>query len=39
MMRTNKANLVREMLQEEFAQVFKDVDAIALPTSQFLHLR
>ncbi|MBP9782315.1 MAG: Asp-tRNA(Asn)/Glu-tRNA(Gln) amidotransferase subunit GatA [Candidatus Pacebacteria bacterium] len=29
----NKANLVREMLQEEFAQVFKDVDAIALPTS------
>lgn len=29
----NKANLVREMLQEEFAQVFKDVDAIAMPTS------
>jgi aspartyl-tRNA(Asn)/glutamyl-tRNA(Gln) amidotransferase subunit A len=29
----NKANIVREMLREEFAQVFKDVDAIAMPTS------
>lgn len=29
----NKANLVREMLREEFARVFKDVDAIAMPTS------
>ncbi len=29
----NKANIVREMLREEFAEVFKDVDAIAMPTS------
>lgn len=29
----NKANIVREMLREEFAKVFKEVDAIALPTS------
>lgn len=29
----NKANIVRDMLREEFASVFKDVDAIAMPTS------
>jgi aspartyl-tRNA(Asn)/glutamyl-tRNA(Gln) amidotransferase subunit A len=29
----NKANLVREMLRKEFAEAFKDVDAIATPTS------
>lgn len=29
----NKANIVRAMLREEFAAVFKDVDAIAMPTS------
>ena len=29
----NKANIVRAMLREEFASVFKDVDAIAMPTS------
>lgn len=29
----NKANLVREMLQEEFASAFNDVDVIAMPTS------
>ncbi|MEN9337980.1 MAG: hypothetical protein RIQ41_294 [Candidatus Parcubacteria bacterium] len=29
----NKANLVREMLRKEFAEVFTSVDAIAMPTS------
>jgi aspartyl-tRNA(Asn)/glutamyl-tRNA(Gln) amidotransferase subunit A len=29
----NKANLVREMLRSEFANVFENVDAIAMPTS------
>jgi aspartyl-tRNA(Asn)/glutamyl-tRNA(Gln) amidotransferase subunit A len=29
----NKANLVRDMLKEEFAQVFHGVDVIATPTS------
>lgn len=29
----NKANLVRDMLREEFAKVFKEVDALAMPTS------
>lgn len=29
----NKANLVREMLREEFRKVFEQVDAIAMPTS------
>lgn len=29
----NKANLVRDMLREEFAKVFEGVDAIAMPTS------
>jgi aspartyl-tRNA(Asn)/glutamyl-tRNA(Gln) amidotransferase subunit A len=29
----NKANLVREMLREEFARAFAGVDAIAMPTS------
>lgn len=29
----NKANLVREMLKEEFKKVFEQVDAIAMPTS------
>ncbi len=29
----NKANLVREMLREEFKKVFEQVDAIAMPTS------
>jgi aspartyl-tRNA(Asn)/glutamyl-tRNA(Gln) amidotransferase subunit A len=29
----NKANVVREMLRAEFRDVFKDVDAIAMPTS------
>lgn len=29
----NKANLVRDMLREEFARVFEEVDAIAMPTS------
>jgi aspartyl-tRNA(Asn)/glutamyl-tRNA(Gln) amidotransferase subunit A len=29
----NKANLVREQLSKEFAQVFEQVDAIAMPTS------
>jgi aspartyl-tRNA(Asn)/glutamyl-tRNA(Gln) amidotransferase subunit A len=29
----NKANLVRQMLTEEFARVFKDVDVIATPTT------
>lgn len=29
----NKANLVREMLQEEFTRVFASVDVIAMPTS------
>jgi aspartyl-tRNA(Asn)/glutamyl-tRNA(Gln) amidotransferase subunit A len=29
----NKANLVRDMLREEFIKVFEDVDAIAMPTS------
>ncbi len=29
----NKANLVRDMLRGEFAKVFEDVDAIAMPTS------
>ncbi len=29
----NKANIVREMLREEFAKAFKDIDAIAMPTS------
>jgi aspartyl-tRNA(Asn)/glutamyl-tRNA(Gln) amidotransferase subunit A len=29
----NKANLVREMLREEFKTVFEHVDAIAMPTS------
>ncbi|MBP6888667.1 MAG: Asp-tRNA(Asn)/Glu-tRNA(Gln) amidotransferase subunit GatA [Candidatus Pacebacteria bacterium] len=29
----NKANLVREMLREEFKKVFENVDVIAMPTS------
>lgn len=29
----NKANLVRDMLREEFSKAFKEVDAIAMPTS------
>lgn len=29
----NKANLVRDMLRTEFAKVFEDVDALAMPTS------
>jgi aspartyl-tRNA(Asn)/glutamyl-tRNA(Gln) amidotransferase subunit A len=29
----NKANLVREMLREEFAAIFENVDAVAMPTS------
>ena len=29
----NKANLVRDMLREEFAAIFKNVDVVALPTS------
>lgn len=29
----NKANLVREMLRKEFADVFASVDAVAMPTS------
>lgn len=29
----NKANLVREMLRKEFAEVFKDVDVIAMPNA------
>lgn len=29
----NKANLVREMLRKEFAEVFKEVDVVAMPTS------
>lgn len=29
----NKANIVRDMLREEFGRVFEKVDAIALPTS------
>lgn len=29
----NKANLVREMLREEFKKVFEGVDAVAMPTS------
>lgn len=29
----NKANLVREMLREEFARAFQGVDALAMPTS------
>lgn len=29
----NKANIVRDMLREEFAKVFEEVDAIAMPTS------
>lgn len=29
----NKANLVRDMLRAEFADAFKEVDAIAMPTS------
>lgn len=29
----NKANLVRDMLRAEFSEVFKEVDAIAMPTS------
>jgi aspartyl-tRNA(Asn)/glutamyl-tRNA(Gln) amidotransferase subunit A len=29
----NKANLVREQLRAEFARVFEEVDAIAMPTS------
>lgn len=29
----NKANLVRDMLRKEFAEVFEGVDAIAMPTS------
>ena len=29
----NKANIVRDSLKKEFARVFKDVDAIATPTS------
>ncbi len=29
----NKANLVREMLREEFKKIFEQVDAIAMPTS------
>jgi aspartyl-tRNA(Asn)/glutamyl-tRNA(Gln) amidotransferase subunit A len=29
----NKANLVREMLRKEFAQVFKSVDIIAMPNA------
>jgi aspartyl-tRNA(Asn)/glutamyl-tRNA(Gln) amidotransferase subunit A len=29
----NKANLVRDMLREEFAKAFNEVDAIAMPTS------
>lgn len=29
----NKANLVRDMLRKEFAKVFEEVDAIAMPTS------
>jgi aspartyl-tRNA(Asn)/glutamyl-tRNA(Gln) amidotransferase subunit A len=29
----NKANLVRQMLTEEFVRVFKDVDVIATPTT------
>lgn len=29
----NKANLVRDMLQREFAKAFEEVDAIAMPTS------
>jgi aspartyl-tRNA(Asn)/glutamyl-tRNA(Gln) amidotransferase subunit A len=29
----NKANLVRDMLRKEFAEVFEKVDAIAMPTS------
>lgn len=29
----NKANLVRDMLKKEFAQVFKDVDVIAMPST------
>jgi aspartyl-tRNA(Asn)/glutamyl-tRNA(Gln) amidotransferase subunit A len=29
----NKANLVRDMLRKEFAKVFEQVDAIAMPTS------
>ena len=29
----NKANIVREMLKEEFAKIFEDVDVVATPTS------
>jgi aspartyl-tRNA(Asn)/glutamyl-tRNA(Gln) amidotransferase subunit A len=29
----NKANIVRELLREEFAQVFKDVDAVVMPNA------